>query len=85
MKINRVIFFFFSFSCTVEKDGAIDVNIYGKKNRNRAVNGDQVAVQLLPIEQWKVWHHHLSQTSIKLTTNFNLMSHQRALTIALTT
>ena len=35
---------------------AMDINIIGMQNRNRALNGDKVAVQLFPANDWKILH-----------------------------
>ena len=45
--MSSLFFFFF-------KDGVSDIYISGLFDRNRALNGDEVAVLLYPREQWKV-------------------------------
>ena len=47
----------------------MDIYIAGISNRNRAFNGDRVAVVLLPDTEWKVWYE-------KLKANWSVWQHE---------
>jgi DIS3-like exonuclease 2 len=49
------------------KDGAMDIFICGRHDQNGALNGDNVAVQLLPVNEWKILHERVLDTLPKLT------------------
>ncbi|XP_071109120.1 DIS3-like exonuclease 2 isoform X1 [Haliotis cracherodii] len=50
-------------------DGTADIYISGLNNRNRALNGDIVAVQLLDKQEWKVYVDDLQSKEAKVKPN----------------
>lgn len=45
--------FFCYNSCGVLEEGVSDILIVGAKDRNRAIHGDEVVVEIYPRSQWR--------------------------------